>query len=300
MKKEFSKLFYYLLFSLAMILVGSTVVITKELTTQLPIFFTVEVRLLVAMIVFYIILKIKNEIFPKLSRKDYIVLFLQSGTGIFLYNVFLFYGLRYTSGVEAGIILSLTPIFAAIVAFILLKEKLSYKRWIGVMLAVFGVVLININNSADYSAAHYGFYRIFGNLMIIGAALSEGIFAVTSKYNRVKLSAYQICFIITVLSFVLFFPLSIYESFKIDYTLINFKLIAELAYFVVFNGIFSYILAFTAIKYISATSAGVLTVLIPISSVALSILFLGESVQFTFLIGSLIALCGVIIVTKFE
>jgi len=300
MEKQPSKLFYSFMFSLAMIFVGSTVVITKELTSQLPIFFTLEVRFLVAMLVFYLIVKIKGEVLPQLDNKDYIVLFVQSATGIFLYNVFLFYGLRYTSGIEAGIILSLTPIFAAIVAFILLKERVSHKRWGGIMLAVFGVVLINLNSFAGHGVIQYSFLRILGNIMIVGAALSEGIFGVTAKYNRAKLSAYQICLVVTTISFILFLPLSIYESLYIDYSLINLKLILQLAYFTIVNGIFSYILAFTAAKHISATTAGVLTVLIPISSIALSIIFLGDTMQLTFLAGSLVALVGVIIVTKFE
>src|SRR3989338_8134658 len=300
MEKQSSKLFYYFLFSLGMVLVGSSVVIGKELTTQLPIFFTVEVRLLVSMIVFYLIVKIKKEIFPQLDKKDYVVLFVQSSTGILLYNVLLFYGLRYTSGIEAGIILSLSPIFAAIVAFILLKEILSYKRWAGVILAVFGVALINLNSFRGQGEIEYSIYRILGNLMIVGVALSEAIFAVTSKYNRAKLSAYQICLVITVISFILFLPLSIYESMKVDYALINFKLILQLLYFIIFVGIIPYVLTFTAIKYISATTAGVLTVLIPVSSIALSILFLGDKIQPIFLVGSLVALVGVYIVTKFE
>ena len=113
METQPSKLFYYFLFALGMILVGSSVVIGKELTTKLPIFFTVEIRLLVSMVIFYLILKIRKEVFPELDRKDYFVLFTQSTTGILLYNVLLFYGLRYTSGIEAGVILSLSPIFAA-------------------------------------------------------------------------------------------------------------------------------------------------------------------------------------------
>ena len=300
MEKQPSKLFYYLLFSLRMVLVGSSVVIGKELTTQLPVFFTVEIRLFISMLLFYLIVKLKKEIFPALEKKDYIILFVQSSTGILLYNVLLFYGLRFTSGIEAGIILSLSPIFAAIVAFILLKETLSYKRWAGVILAVFGVALINLNSFRGQGEIEYSIYRILGNLMIVGVALSEAIFAVTSKYNRAKLSAYQICLVITVISFILFLPLSIYESMKVDYALINFKLILQLLYFIIFVGIIPYILTFTAVKYISATTAGVLTVLIPISSIALSIIFLGEKIQFAFLIGSLVAFIGVIIVTKFE
>ena len=120
MYKENSKLFYYLLFCLGMILVGSSVVIGKELTFKLPIFFTMGVRFLFSIIIFYLIIKIKKDIFPKLEKKDYAMLFIQSATGIFLFNILLFYGLKFTSGVEAGIILSLSPAFAAIIAFLLL------------------------------------------------------------------------------------------------------------------------------------------------------------------------------------
>lgn len=284
-----------------MILVGSSVVIGKELTMQLPVFFTVEVRLLISAIIFYGIVRAKKEHFPAMDRKDYLFLFIQSATGIVLYNVLLFYGLRYTSGVEAGIILSLSPIFAAIAAFLLLQERLKYQRWIGVVLAVTGVILVNVTAFGKSGASSYHLSKILGNIMIVGVALSEAIFAVTGKYNRNKLSAYQVCLVITSLAFILFLPFAIYQLRQVNYTaLVQTKLLLQLAYFTVFVGIIPYILTFTAVKYISATTAGVLTVLIPISSILLSVIFLGEKMQITMIAGSLVALSGVYIVTKFE
>ena len=301
MEQQRPKIIYYLLFSLGMILVGSSVVIGKELTMQLPVFFTVEVRLLISAIIFYGIVRAKKEHFPAMDRKDYLFLFIQSATGIVLYNVLLFYGLRYTSGVEAGIILSLSPIFAAIAAFLLLQERLKYQRWIGVVLAVTGVILVNVTAFGKSGASSYHLSKILGNIMIVGVALSEAIFAVTGKYNRNKLSAYQVCLVITSLAFILFLPFAIYQLRQVNYTaLVQTKLLLQLAYFTVFVGIIPYILTFTAVKYISATTAGVLTVLIPISSILLSVIFLGEKMQITMIAGSLVALSGVYIVTKFE
>ena len=58
----------------------------------------------------------------------------------------------------------MSPIFAAIVAFILLKERLSLKRWAGVALAVFGVLLIN---KFTWTAYIFGAFLIFTALKML-------------------------------------------------------------------------------------------------------------------------------------
>lgn len=261
MAQENSKLSYYLLFCLAMILVGSSVVIGKQLTMKLPVFFTMGVRFFFSIIVFYFIVKIKRESFPKLNKRDYTVLFIQSATGIFLFNILLFYGLRFTSGVEAGIILSMSPAFVAIIAFLFLREKLTSKKWLGISLAILGIILVN-SISFTITSFKMSMFQIIGNLMILIVALSEAVFTVTGKYSTNKLSPYQISLIITLIAFVLFLPLSIYESFKVDYTLIDFNLILELFYYAVFIGMVPYVLVYKALKHITATTAGVMTTLI--------------------------------------
>ena len=54
------------------------------------------------------------------------------------------YALKDTSAIQAGIILSLEPVFSAIFAFVFLGELLSTKGYIGAVLLFISVILAGV------------------------------------------------------------------------------------------------------------------------------------------------------------
>ena len=93
---------------LAMIIVGSSVVAGKLLAQSFPVFLASELRFLVATIIMVPIL-IRIEGFPSIQKREMLILFLQGLFGVFLYSIFMLYGLTFTTAIEAGIITSTIP-----------------------------------------------------------------------------------------------------------------------------------------------------------------------------------------------
>ncbi len=298
-KKDRSMFWNYFLYCFGMVLVGSYVVVAKNLTEQLPVFFTIGIRFLIATPVFFLIIKLRKEKFPKLTRKDLWYLFLQSATGIFLFNIFLFYGLKYSKGVEAGIVLSLSPALVAILAYFLLKEKIGFNKVIGVVLTIMGIITINLNNILG-TGDGFASFQLLGVILILGVAFCEALFTIFGKYNSGNMSPYQLSYAITLIALVLFLPIFIIEAINVDYTIFTLQLIFSLTYYIIFTGIISYVVVYYALKHLEASVAGVLTGLIPISGILLSIFFLGETVSAMFVLGAAISLIGMYITTKKE
>jgi drug/metabolite transporter (DMT)-like permease len=273
-----------------MVLVGSSVISGKLLTNSMPVFLVSGIRMFFPLIIFYVLLKLKNEKIPKLSKKEKIILFVQALAGNFIFNTLLFYGLRYTSGIDAGILLSFSPAFAAVIAYFFLKEKLATKKMIGIALAIAGIIFLNLMNG-DISAQN----RFLGNIMILCVALSEGIFVILGKHNAEKLSAYQLSYLITLISFMLFLPFSIYEGMHFNFSGISTDTFYALIYYIIFVGVLPYLLVYSSIKDLKGSQAGVLTTLIPISGIVLSAIFLGEHITVPFFLGSIITLVGIVI-----
>lgn len=111
---------------LAMIIVGSSVVVGKLIVQSFPVFLASELRFLVASIIFVPLL-IKFEGFPSISKGDLLILFLQALSGVFLFNIFMLYGLTITTAIEGGIITSTIPAVTGGLAFLSIKEKLTKK-----------------------------------------------------------------------------------------------------------------------------------------------------------------------------
>jgi drug/metabolite transporter (DMT)-like permease len=148
----------------AMVIVGSSVVAGKIMVQHIPIFLASEFRFLVASIIFIPLLMIKEGI-PSLDKKDFVILFLQSLTGVFLFSLFMLYGLKFTTAMEAGIITSTLPAMVALLAFFLLKEKLTRNKMIGVLFAI--LVILILNTSGVFTEVRVGPLELLGNLLIL-------------------------------------------------------------------------------------------------------------------------------------
>jgi drug/metabolite transporter (DMT)-like permease len=116
-----------------------------------------------------------------LSRRDWTLLLLQAAFGIFLFRLFLLLGVRSTSTAEAGILTGTTPAITALLAFFVLKEKISGFTAIGIGATVAGMLLLQGNSlfSVRFSSKHF-----FGNTLVLCAAASESTFNIISRRHQ--------------------------------------------------------------------------------------------------------------------
>ncbi len=85
----------------------------------------------------------RREIFSTaIKAKDWLDFFLLGLTGIFFYNVFFMYAMKYTSAINGSLITATNPIVTAILAARLLKEKFTARLAGGTLLSFIGVMLV--------------------------------------------------------------------------------------------------------------------------------------------------------------
>jgi len=128
--------------------------------------------------------------FRKPALKDIPGLMLAGSLGITFYNLALNYGeTRVTAG-AASLLVSSTPIWAALIAMFALHERLSLTGWCGVLLSFGGVALIAGGEGDGLQLAPQA-------LIILGAALAWGIYIVLQKhflgrYSALEFTAYSV------------------------------------------------------------------------------------------------------------
>ncbi|MGJ5703293.1 EamA family transporter, partial [Staphylococcus equorum] len=76
----------------------------------------------------------------------------------------------YVSAGIASLIVSTTPIFAALLATYFLREKFSKIAWIGSIIAFLGVALISLGNVEQFHA------MIIGVILMLVASIGESIY----------------------------------------------------------------------------------------------------------------------------
>lgn len=278
-----------------MIIVGSSVVAGKLVVQSFPIFLASELRFLVAIIILVPLL-IKVEGIPSIHKKDFIFLFLQALSGVFLFNIFMLYGLTKTTAIEGGIITSTIPAVTGVLSFFILKEKLTANVMIGILLAVLGMVIINVygvlSNIGNSSSS------LFGNFLIFGAVISEALFIIFGKFVSQRVSPLAITTIISFFGAILFLPFSLYEGRQFKFEEVSIVEWGLVLYFGLVVTVIAFILMHQGVSKVSASRTGVLTSFIPLSSVFFSMFILGEEIFFLHNIGFAFVLIAIFFLFK--
>ena len=106
-------------------------------------------RFFIVCFTFLIILIIRSKKFSKLQKKDIIPIFILGFFGVIVYHIGLNYGEQYVSPGVASLIIATIPIQILILATMLLKEKITYIKLLGIILALAGVLIISIWGTKD-------------------------------------------------------------------------------------------------------------------------------------------------------
>jgi len=127
--------------------------------------------------------------------KDYLIISLVGIPGIFLYHIFYYGGAALLPASQAFIINYLWPIMSIVFACIILKEKMTIRKCIALLLSFLGVALVVGGELLTLNPN-----IVSGGLLCVLAAISYGLFvAVNKKYNYDNCIAMMIYFTVSFL-----------------------------------------------------------------------------------------------------
>jgi len=233
--------------------------------------------------------------YQKFSKKEYIplkdkiLLLITGAVGIGLYHVALNYGeLSVPSGV-ASFIISQSPIITSIFAVLFLSESVSRFGFLGMIISLFGVLLISISHTQGFSFDKGLFYIAFAT--VVGSFYSIIQKPFLKKYDLLDITAYLVWGGTFML--VIYFP-----DLKQDYANASLASTLAIIYLGIFPGAIAYIAWSFILKEIPASKAVSFLYFMPILATLLGWIGLGEVPVIMSLIGGLIALFGVWVVNK--
>ncbi|BBB89501.1 MAG TPA: DMT family transporter [Methylomusa anaerophila] len=287
------KLDAYISLSLAMIIVGSSVVFGKMIIMKFPVFLASGLRFAIASAIICPIILIKEKGFPKITKRDWIPFFLMAFCGQFIFTVLMLVGLKYTQAMEAGIITSTTPAFMAVVSFLVLKEHLNSRQVIGVVLATLGVLVIN-GVLQPYDQSDIQNKHILGNLLIGGAVVGEAVFLLLAKKLTSPVSDLSTTGILSLLGVLMFLPFSLYESISFPFEQVSLYDWLYILYFGAIYTVVAYIFWFRGVKKVTGSTASVFTAIIPMSAAILSVVFLTEKFTLSHAMGIMFIIASIL------
>lgn len=283
---------------LAMVMVGSSVVAGRLMVEELPVFLGSALRFALASVLLVPALLLVEGGLPRLGRRTWAMLAAQSFLGSFAFTVFLLKGLALTSPASAGIITSATPAFMGLAAWLFFGERPRGRSLAGIALAVAGVLAINLDSAAGGS--ELASRPVLGNLLVLAAVGCETLFLLVRKAlpeDRRRLSPLAVATLLSLLGLAYFLPAGLWEAWSHGLPAAHAQAWLAVAWYAVVITVGGYFFWFWGVTRVDGSMAGVATAALPVSSVGLSALVLGETPTIGMLAGCGLVLAGILAVS---
>ncbi|TPH18483.1 DMT family transporter [Litorilituus lipolyticus] len=187
-----------------------------------------------------------------------------------LYYLFEGNAMKYTSASQAGVLVSCFPLLVAIVAYLMLKEKVTKRIAIGFSFCIGGGVLLTLVSETSSQAPN----PALGNFLEFLAMVCAAYYAVSVKHLSQRYSPLSLIALQGLAGSIFFAPFLLFIEIPPVHDITALIGIFYLGAFVTIGayGMYNY-----AITKVSVLTAAAFTNLIPIFTLLLSAIILGES-----------------------
>ena len=274
-----------------MAVVGAYVGFSKLLVTVFPVFLLAWLRFGIAAVAMAGWVRRQPDE-PPLDAHDRKLLFVESFFGNFLFSVCMLFGVSLTSALAAGVILAAIPAAVAVLSRVLLHERIAPRVAAGIACGVVGIALVSVfrpDGAAEVSA--------WGNLLLLGAVFCEATYVVIGKQLTGQVSAKRISALVNLWGLALVTPFGLWQAWVFDFGAVSAASWALLIVYALAASMITVWLWMSGLKHVAASSAGVFTVMLPISAAAVGVLFLGERFSPAQIGAFALALAGVMLAT---
>ncbi|MCA1369138.1 DMT family transporter [Bradyrhizobium sp. BRP14] len=267
----------YIQLSLAMVLVGSTVIASKIIASGLPPFTATALRFAIALPLFLGLMRATATPWPRLPKGDWLILFLQAGAGSVGYTTLLISGLKLTPAADAGVIIGTLPVVSAATAVVILGERPHRSVLVAALLAAAGVLAIVFRPEAGEQ------HSLTGSALIFGAVVCEGLFILLGKRLDSDVPPLTLSALMAGFGGAIAIPFALAELPLAGTT--GAPTLAAVAYYALVPTVGGFLLWYAGLEKVSGTEAAVFTALAPVSALLLAAAALGEPIAANQVIG---------------
>lgn len=224
-------------------------------------------RVFGATILFWIIYSFQYQ---KVAKKDLLLLATCGLFGVAVNQLFFFNGLQNTSSINSAIIMSTNPIITVVLALLILKEKITWNRALGIAVGGTGAILFIMNNSSEGIRGD----SVQGDLFIFINAASYALYLVLAKPLMKKYKP------ITVITWVFTFGLIYVSVFPLTFQELSYvkwdfptEIWVRIIFVIIAVTFLAYLLNIYALKRVSPAVSSSYIYLQPVLATAFLFLF---------------------------
>lgn len=251
-----------------------------------------NMRMLGSMILFWLLALVVP--YQKVPLKDHVKLFFASICGVVLNQGLFIFGVSYTSPSDASIITTSMPLWAMLLSFLILKEKLTVFKIAGLLIGAIGalILILSSTQNANETAAS----GLLGDFMVLMAQFFYALYIVIFSSFIRKYSVFTIMRIMFSYATLIILPFAIFDLVKIDFSKISSQDILCIFYIVIIATFFAQLLMIMSQKHLTPTLIGIYNYIQPVSASVVAILWGLDSFSFIKVFSVILIFSGVFFV----
>ncbi len=266
-------------------------IVKFALTDFHPLAFTVVRFSLAALFLFAVMLLRREPLI--VERQDRFAVMKLGFVGITLYNVFFMYGLKYTTAANSALLISLSPLFGALIQTASGSERLTARAATGLCLASLGVFFII---KSHYGGLGFSSSRIIGDLLTLCATITWAFYTISAKpllehYSAVKVTAYSMAS-----GSLLLLPVSLPALFREPWESVSTPSWAAMAFSALVAAGAAYVLWYRGVKRLGVRRTMVYHYIMPLAAVLFAAVAFHERITILQISGGTAILAGVYLV----
>ncbi|HCS87343.1 MAG TPA: hypothetical protein DIW30_02610 [Bacteroidales bacterium] len=281
----------YLAVLVAMLFWGASGIATKTALRTLQPLSLVTCRFLLAVTIMWLVGKLTKQL-QRPDRKD-LPLFLLAGLAQpVCYYIFETYGIKLLSSPTiAEVLLSTSPLFAPLFAYLLIHERVTLCNILGIALSAVGVLLMVLVGSSDFSIG-----SPWGILLAFLAVFSAVIYTVLLRKMPVKYNSLSIVFYVQLSSLLFFVPMfCLIDLPRVAFSDFTLPALGAISYLAVCSSVIAFILFCYTVRRIGVTCANAFNNIRPVFTALFMFLFFGEHLPWVNILGMGLVIAGLFV-----
>lgn len=225
--------------------------------------------------------------------KDIVRLLFCGLFGVAINQLFFFEGLNLTTPINAAIIMTVSPILVIVFSAIIIKEKITIRKLLGIFLGIVGAATL-ILKSGSISTDNAFFV---GNILIFINATSYSIYLVLVKTLMTKYNPITVMFYVFSFGLIFVLPFGLNELLEVNTQSFSKIIYLKVAFVVICTTFLAYLFNAFALKTLNPSVVSTYIYLQPVLASVVAIFLKSDSLDFIKILSALFIFSAVYLVS---
>jgi len=285
----------YARLALVPVIWGGTFVAGRLLALELPPSVGALLRFVVASAALLVAAVALEGRLPLPTRRQLIATLVLGATGILAYNLFFLGALARLPASRSSLIVALNPVLTIAAASLLLGERLSARRWLGVGVALAGVcIVVTRGELAGLLGGAIG----AGELMMFGAIVAWAAYTLVGRSVLEGLTPIAATTWATLFGTAMLAVVAAPQLPRVDWGAVSLAASLSVLYLGLLGTAVAFVWYYRAVQVLGPSRTVIFNNLVPVFGAAFGVLLLGEPLSVSMVVGGAVAVAGVMLVSR--